>query len=223
MIQAIASSYDAHARLRLKIFLHPMAHKYIFQASYPTTPNELHCLWATLTDKAYVNQENFQFRVESQDKTVVIVSPVELPEIDVALRTNEFVFIRKSVQEAHSVQEGQLVHLQGEFAYSLHCRDTNKDRCPVNERGQIDPELKARFLAYLSRVTGLDTTGPNVKALTIVRNDISRGRTNVWLNDVLSFNIISTVKNAETVNRLAVSAIGRRKSYGLGNTTLIKV
>lgn len=200
-----------------------MAHKYIFQANYPTTPNELHCLWATLTDKAYVNQENFQFRVEAQDKTVVIVSPVELPEVDVALRTNEFVFIRKSVQEAHSIKEGQMVQLQGEFAYSIHCRETNKDRCPVNARGQIDPELKARFLAYLSRVTGLETTGANVKALTVTRYDISRGRTNVWLNDVLSFNLISVVKDADTLNNLAVSAIGRRKSYGLGNTCVVPI
>lgn len=191
---------------------------YIFRADKNPTNKELHCLWATLTDKAHLDQHGEQFRVYANGKQVHIVTQRAFAQSDVVLASNQFKFLRTQEQALFNHKEGQFVRIQGEMSYSVHNRASNKDECPVDAFGRVKPHLKESFLRYLEKATGLAVADANADQVSFAweSREAASGPGKVWLNDVITFSIAARVANAEALNALAVSAIGRRKSYGLG-------
>jgi hypothetical protein len=198
--------------------------KHVFRAKSRPTPKELHCLWATLTDKAHVNDSDAVYRISTNHKLVSIVCDEGIPSVTVELDTNAFVPLRAEPVMVTAIQPGQMVRVQGALAYSIHDTKTNKDLCPVDALGQLKAQGRGHFLAYLSKQLGLDVaTAFKDGQATFSWDDWSEPDDKVWLNDVILVDVIGTVIDAERLNQLPVRAIGRRKSYGAGAFSVVEV
>lgn len=188
-----------------------------YRSAQAASPKELHCFFATLTDKGHVNQEKVPFKVSQNGRLVLVTSEQEAPLATVELETNRFELLRSAKALTYAFAPGDHVVVQGELAYSVHKTGTNKKLCPVDARGELKPELRDAFLAYLTRVTGVDCASAHAAGmLALAWEDRSSPQDKVWLNDVITLNLVGSVVCADTVNQLAVSSVGRRRSYGLG-------
>ena len=196
---------------------------YIYRAKLLPSPKELHCLWATLTDKSVMNRSDVDFRISQQGRVISVVSSLALPTELVSLETNSFEFVRQFPQKIGTYQSGQVVRMQGRLAYSVHRSLSRKDECPVDYGGSIKPALKEQFLNYMTHQTGLDfiSAERQGKSLALARENLSTPEDKVWLNDVISFDVVGSVVCAETLNKLPIRAIGRRKSYGMGTALVL--
>lgn len=200
------------------------AKKYIFRASNNPSNQELHCLWAKLTDKAHVDQHAENFRIEAIGRVIHVITDREF-EVNstILLETNQFQLLRVAPQEAFKLEAGEFAKIQGEIAYSVHLRETGKDECPVDAFGRVKPHLRDRFFAYLEKATGLAVQATDVGLCAFAwesRCDHS-GPKKVWLNDIITFTVTGEVVDPDQVNSLAMRAIGRRKSYGLGSVKVL--
>jgi len=188
-----------------------------YRSTNPATPKELHCFFATLTDKGHVNQEKVPFKISQNGRLVLVTCEQETPLAAVELETNRFERLRSAKALAYSFATGAHVSVQGELAYSVHKTGSNKKLCPVDARGELKRELREAFLAYLTRATGVDCASAHAAGmLALAWEDRSSPQDKVWLNDVITLNLVGAVVCADTVNQLAVKSVGRRRSYGLG-------
>lgn len=189
-----------------------------YRSTQVASPKELHCFFATLTDKGHVNQEKLLFKVSQNGRIVQVTSEQEAPLSKVELENNQFERLRSTKALPYLFAAGNHVSVQGELAYSVHKTGSNKKLCPVNARGELKPELREAFLTYLTRVTGVDCASAHAAGmLALAWEDRSSPQDKVWLNDVITLNLVGPVVCADTVNQLAVSSVGRRRSYGLGS------
>lgn len=193
------------------------AFTYLFRSARQPSAKELHCLWAALTNKKHMNKSDLPFKVRADGRMVQVTTDLDLPSGPLTLDTNAFEFLRKTPAVAREVAPGQFVTLVGELAYSVHSTKTNKDFCPVDAIGNLKPEHRKTFLAYLTRALGVDCEQAfEAGAISFAWEDRSVPEDKVWLNDVITVFVTAAVTDAAAVQRLAVSAVGRRKSYGLG-------
>ena len=195
---------------------------YHFRSSIIPSEKHLHCLWNTLTDKAF-NQKNVDFKIIPNGKLVAVITNIPLPKSDVQLRDTTFTFVRESQVAATSYTPGQVVHAQGNLCYSVHHQKDGKswDVCPVELDGSIRKELCSHFLAYMSRATGLDFEEAFKEGhLNFSRENRSCLADKVHLNDIIVFDLTASVQDVEKVNTLPMSGIGRRKSYGFGHVLI---
>lgn len=188
-----------------------------YRCTHTASPKEIHCFFSTLTDKAHVNQENMAFKVSQNGRLVQVTSEKDSLSSFVELENIRFERIRSSQVAPYAFKVGDHVTVQGELSYSVHKTGSNKKRCPVDARGELKPELSELFLSYLTRVTGIDCARANAAGmLALAWEDRSSPQDKVWLNDVILLNLVGPVVDAQALNRLAVSSVGRRRSYGLG-------
>lgn len=201
-----------------------MSHqKHIFRAQTAPTHKELHCLWATLTNKRFENKNLIDFKVVANGRLVQVICAEPITPQNVSLASNVFTYLRSEQVGATNYVEGQMVSVQGELAYSVHSTKTGKDECPVDAFGRLKTHLRTTFLAYLTAQTGVDFEQAfDIEALEFSWENRSDPSSKVWLNDVIAFNATGSVVNAVVANSLATRAIGRRRSYGLGNAQISK-
>lgn len=195
--------------------------KHTFRAEHNPTNQELHCLWSTLTDKSHEQNHDWDFKVEANNKLVSITTDKEIPLKDIELRTNRFVYLRSKEVRPTEFSNGQFVRLHGKIAYSVRGSVDGKEYCPVDGYGRLKEEFGKKFLQYLSKATGVDfERAADSEMLNFsFDSDIQSGK-KVWLNDIIIFDVTSSVFDAQKLNSLSYRAIGRRKSFGLGNVVV---
>lgn len=195
--------------------------KHTFRAEHNPTNQELHCLWSTLTDKAHEQNHDWEFKVEANNKLVSITSDKEIPAQDVELESNRFVYLRSKEVKAFEFENGQFVRLQGTISYSVRGSADGKDYCPVDGYGQLKEEFGKKFLQYLSKSTGVDfERAAESEMLHFSFDSEMQSGKKVWLNDIIIFDATSNVVDSQKLNSLSYCAIGRRKSFGLGNVVV---
>lgn len=195
---------------------------YHFRATNIPNEKHLHCLWNTLTNKAF-NQQNAEFKIVPNGKLVAVITNIPLLKSDVILHDTAFTFVRESQVFSTSYEDEQVVHAQGNLCYSVHHKKDGRswDVCPIELDGSIRKELRTHFLAYMSSATGLDFEGAfNDKNLNFSRENRSYVKDKVHLNDIIVFDITAKVGDAKKVNSLPINGIGRRKSYGFGHVVI---
>ena len=195
---------------------------YHFRSSIIPSEKHLHCLWNTLTNKAY-NQKNADFKIVPNGKLVAIITKTTLPTTNVVLNDITFTFVRASQVAATSYEQGQVVHAQGNLSYSVHQRKDGKswDVCPIELDGSLRKEFRNHFLAYMSHATGLNFEEAFKQgALNFSRENRSCLKDKVHLNDIIVFDITASIQDAAKANAQPLQAIGRRKSYGFGHVVI---
>lgn len=192
-----------------------------FRASVQPTEKHLHCLWNVLTNKAF-NNANPEFKIIPNGKLIGITTSLSIPVRDVVLDDLSFKYLRSNQIESTLYSTGLMVHAQGNLCYSMHSTKTKKDLCPVGLDGELRKDTKLHFLTYLTQSTGLDFIAADKEGhLNFSREDRSIGyEDKVRLNDIIIFDITTTVVDNLKVNSLPFRAIGRRKSYGFGHVSI---
>ena len=109
-------------------------------------------------------------------------------------------------------------------------RDNPVEYCVLNQLSQFKPKTKKQFLSYLTEKTGLDFISAekegNVSFERVVsdENEIVNGKTNkkVLMRNIIAINgSMLKVINSQVANSLSYKMIGKRKTYGFGNITIL--
>lgn len=204
--------------------------EYTFRSKKAITRKEVHCLWNTLTNKQYNNQ-NPDLKIRVEGRLVKITCPgIELDvtsQKEWGFETNAFTFVRAQEIPSIHFQTGDFVLLAGTFSYSVHERKTGKDRCPVDVHGVVRSQYKDTFLRYLQERTGVDVQD------AYARDHVEFGWSDdpmqnsehdkIVLNDMISMRLRGRVVNPSALSCLQHNALGRRKSYGCGALHIEKV
>lgn len=202
----------------------------------PLIPNELmlHALFSSLTNnrlktlKADMYRQP-DFKIWDDEYKIFIVVDEKNHDLFGELHCQDFEFFHenqniklkfksKSSFESCDIEKNAVVRFRGVLSYAR--KEKNKHICPVKGEGFISMEEKQKFIEYFERTTGLTIKDCEVQQVSVQQLPSSKSKTNgkdVLLNNVFAIVGVSVVDNSEKANKLAVSSIGKKRSYGFGN------
>ena len=195
---------------------------HVFVAHQPPDERELHCWHAHQTDKALIES-----KIVRNGRVVHLVcAPGALVPRSIVLETNSFVFKRTEPARPFDVSAGAIVTISTRLCYTVHRRAQagakSFTEMPVDAFGRIKPPLKAQFLGYLEKATGLEGLLAGAAELSITAEaipDEHERQCKVWFIGAMHLVIRARVRDADTFNRLAYVSIGNRRSYGFGSVS----
>jgi hypothetical protein len=195
---------------------------HVFVAHKPPDERELHCWHAHQTDKALIES-----KIVRNGRVVHLVcAPGALVPRSIVLDSNSFVFKRTEPAKPFDVSAGAIGTISTRLCYTVHRRPEAGTKSftemPVDALGRIKPHLKAQFLGYLEKATGLEGLLAGAAELSITAEAIpgeQERQRKVWFNGAMHIVIRARVRDAGAFNRLAYVSIGNRRSYGFGSVS----
>lgn len=200
--------------------------KYRFKCQKEPTKHTIHSLVTYfLGDK----KNSVNYKAYSENKNVVIVSDYSFDwdsicDFSITLKTqngNSFVckIIEKIViKNKIEHEEGSDVYLHGIISYSVNSNIGKKKICPVYN-GAINPNYLFKFKNELEKNLGVAISKLDNKNFERGENEIISNH--VQINDIIRFSLKAKVIDKELFSSLKYRAIFRRKSYGMGNITIL--
>jgi hypothetical protein len=167
----------------------------------------------------------FSYKVHQEGKKVKVITNEDIQkdfEIELVNKDYETFTCKLLRRKEHEVEEftkDDEVTISGIIEYGINFDDIKGKRCPIFLGKFENTKVRNHFKQHIEKQLGVKIPNMERKSFSKLESEIADDH--IHFNNVIDMDLVVTIEDPETFNKIAYTSYFQKKSYGFGNLEVI--